>query len=248
MDGHHSVGLTGIDGLEVSSYTGVSFTVDTVPPTVLLISPSGDQVSTRAKIAVTFSEAMDRNATAIGLAGIDGLTVWNGSTATFIPSATLIGHTTYTVCLTGKDLSGNGLGNITRSFTTADVGTVSGKITGADGSPVANATVSLTSGTGSTNASYISSSQTDTGGTYLFYDVPAGNYTLKVTKDGYNSVTSSLAMTSDDVAAGGVAFPVMIAVTGQASDIGPVILIVAMALAAILLSAAVVAHRKHRKA
>ncbi len=59
------------------------------------------------------------------------------------------------------------------------------------------------------------------GGTYLFYDVPAGNYTLKVTKDGYNPVTSSLAMTADDVAAGGVAFPVMIAVTGPASDIGP---------------------------
>jgi hypothetical protein len=251
-EGNHSVSLIGVDGLGMTSFRNASFTVDTTPPAALLTSPNGDQVSTRANIAVTFTEEMDRTATSISLSGIAGLTIWNGSTATFLPGTTLMGNTTYTVNLVGKDRSGNDLGNTNWSFTTADVGTVSGKIADSDGRPVANATVSLSPDTGSmlstSGASYPRSFLTDKDGNYLFYDVPVGNYTLKVTKDGYAAATSSLKMTSDDVAAGGLTIPVVLAVEGQSFDAGGILLIAAVAsLAALLLIAAVVVIRKRKK-
>jgi hypothetical protein len=252
VEGKHSVTVSGVDGPGVTSFVSVSFSVDTTAPTTVLTSPKGDQVSTRTAVVVNFSEAMNRTATGISLAGVTGAISWNGSTATFLPVTTLIGNMTYTVSLVGKDLSGNALKNVSWTFTTADVGTISGIITDPGGNPVANATVSLVqiSGSAPSNSEglYAHSTLTDVGGNYAFYDVMVGNYTLTVTKDGYVPSTSSLALTPEAIATGGITAAMVISPPNQANDIVQEILIVAIAVmvGAVLLVAAMT-HRKGKK-
>ena len=76
--------------------------------------------------------------------------------------------------------------------------TVSGAVT--DGkNPIQGATVQLcTADTVGTSApTVISTSTTDTNGTYTLPNVPVGNYTIKVSKDGYNDYTESLDISSN---------------------------------------------------
>ena len=71
---------------------------------------------------------MDRNATDIVLVGVTGSTIWNGSTAIFVPASTLLGNTSFTVHVVGADIAGNAMTE-TWTFTTADMGTISGTVT-----------------------------------------------------------------------------------------------------------------------
>ena len=191
-------------GNEASSET--FFTVDTTSPTITNDTPSGNGISTLANISVSFSEPMNQTATTISVNGIPGTIEWSsdGCNATFIPSMALIGDKEYTVIVTGMDLAGNHLTTTTWTFTTADVGTISGMVVDANGNAVANATVILGSNTTTTNAN----------GQYAFYDVPLGNYTIFASKVGYRLSSSPIDMTSSDIALGGITADQTIASNG----------------------------------
>jgi hypothetical protein len=106
---------------------------DTTAPTVTGVSPlaGATGVATNANIQVTFSENLSSGSvsgsslTLTGPGGpVTGVVGLNGAVATFMPSAALLGSTTYTVTATTvvSDLFGNHLAaNFTSTFTTAAV-------------------------------------------------------------------------------------------------------------------------------
>jgi Ice-binding-like/Bacterial Ig-like domain len=109
-----------------------SFTTaaDITPPTVISTDPlnAATGVLPDKKIAATFSEVMNSltiNTTTFilkqGITTIAGAVTYNGSTATFSPTANLASNTVYTATITtgSKDLAGNALlNNYVWSFTT----------------------------------------------------------------------------------------------------------------------------------
>jgi hypothetical protein len=255
IEGKHTVSIRAIDYQGNSATQEVTFTVDTTAPTIELKKPDGNEVSTRTAISVTFSEAMDKNATDIVLVGVPGSTIWNGSTATFVPASTLLGNTSFTVHLVGADMAGNAITE-TWTFTTADVGTISGTVTDADGSPVLNATVTLTTSSIQAGTDIVSTSvypaertvKTDDNGNYAFYDVASGNYKLTVTKDGYGTTISNVSLTSGGIASGGTTVSAVIYAQNSSHDINQGIEIVAIAaVAAVILLATFVVYKKRKK-
>ena len=94
---------------------------------------------------------------------------------------------------TGKDMH-YGYGLVSAAAAVAAVappatGTISGTVTDAGTTdPIAGATV--TDGT--------RSATTDTNGNYTIYDVPEGTYTVTASADGYNSVSQSVVVVSED--------------------------------------------------
>ena len=106
---------------------------DVQPPTVVLRSPApgATSVSTQVDVAATFSEAIveaslsfvlrdPNNVVVPGAIAYDGL----ARTATFNPTADLVGARTYTATVSGaRDAAGNVMASpVTWSFTTATVG------------------------------------------------------------------------------------------------------------------------------
>ena len=205
-DGQYVILVNATDeaGNEASAFAFL--VVDTVPPTVTSSTPSTSGISTLANVTIAFSEPMNGTATTISVNGISGTLSWSSDScnATFIPSTTLIGDKEYTVTVNGMDLAGNHLTTTTWTFTTADVGTISGMVVDANGNAVANATVILGSNTTTTNAN----------GQYAFYDVPLGNYTIFASKVGYRLSSSPIDMTSSDIALGGITADQTIASNG----------------------------------
>ena len=240
-EGSHTVNVTLVDVQNSLIFARVTFTVDTTAPTVIEFSPTGNGTSTRTSVVVKFSEDMDKTVTGIVLEGIAGIVSWNGSIATFIPSSTLIGNTTYTVTLNGEDMSGNALPITNWTFTTANVGKISGKILDANDFPIVNATVTLTrassvlSGIDNPTAdeSNISlttwETETDAHGNYAFYDMAPGNYTLTSIKAGYDKTTANIALTIPGIAVGGLTFDERIipqASGGNDSNMGLIIVFI----------------------
>jgi hypothetical protein len=246
-EGIHTINVTAVNGQGIPVFQKVSFTVDTITPTIEVNGPTGNEVSTRPTIMVKFSEAMDKTVTDIVLVGVTGTTTWNGSTATFVPASTLLGNNSYTVNLVGTDLAGNALAMTTWTFTTADVGTISGTIMDTGGIPVANATVTLTNMTSSMSDGIARITETDAVGNYAFYDIALGDYTLTVTKDGYNSTTSNVSMTSEGISSGGMTVSAVIQAQDRPGDSTLAIEIMAIAaiFAAILLATLLVYRKRN---
>ena len=134
-----TTGATSAAGHALAADYAWSFTTgagaDTVPPTVVSSSPatSATGVATNAKIAITFSEAMDPaslSATTFtvvqGTTPVSGAVSYGalGAVATFTPTANLATGTAFTATITtgAKDLAGNALAApYAISFTTAAV-------------------------------------------------------------------------------------------------------------------------------
>jgi len=190
-DGEFTVYVRAIGGSHIESAT---ITVDTAAPTIAEKTPTGSDESPGTPVTVTFSETMNMASVSLVIDSVDGTIAWSGNTATFTPSERLIGNSEYTVTVNGKDLAGNDLEETTWSFTTANVGTVSGAVVDDDGQPVAGATVTLGSRTATTDAD----------GRYHFDDVAPGTYTIKAMKEGRVTATATASMTDDDIASGGV--------------------------------------------
>jgi hypothetical protein len=174
----------------------------TITPGVTAFSPTGSDLSTLSKINVTFDRKMNETETLISINGMNGSIAWNGNIASLTLSAALLGNTTYRVTVNGFDLEGTPMNTSTWSFTTASVGKISGLILDASGHPVANATVTLECSPGCVATSQTTMS--DTNGRYVFYDVAIGQYKIDAIKDGCDIACSTVTMTSDDVATGGV--------------------------------------------
>ena len=185
-DGEHTVYVKAIDNAGNEAEANVTFTVDATAPTVTSHSPTGNDVSVDTVITVTFSEAMDHNTVSILINGVSGTISWNGTTATFTPSSNLNYATEYTVHVTGSDTAGNAMEEYTWSFSTTDMGTITGTVTDENGNPVEGATVSVDSGGEPVT--------TDANG-HFEIQAHAGNRTLTISKDGYEDKTVSAEVT-----------------------------------------------------
>ena len=255
-DGNHSAMVAMVDVRGVKYYSNVTFSVDTTVPTIVEVSPTGTGISTRTAITVRFSETMYRTMTSIMLKGVPGSISWNGTTATFVPSSTLNGNTTFTVAVNGEDMGGNALQDTNWTFSTANVGRISGTIVDAENNPIANAKVTLTrtssavAGTdgltsGTTEISgTIWTTVTDANGDYAFYDLVAGDYALTSSKEGYNTTSSGLTLTVIDIANGGMTFDEKISAQGPAGNDIPMIMIGAIVAALTLVLLAVLLLRR----
>jgi hypothetical protein len=242
----HTVNVSAADVLGSTCTVGVFFTVDLTPPSVVQFTPTGNAVSTRTDIVITFSEPMNRNLTDIGLVGSAGSTAWNGTVATFVPASTLLGNTSFVVHLTGIDRSGNALNTTTWTFSTANVGTISGKITDEGERGVANATVTLT-GTSSSDIGAVLTTKTNGSGNYAFYDVAPGNYAITVSKDGYGTITAHIDMTSESIAVGGVTTNFTVQLHSSSNDVLPLLGMVGGGVTIAALLAFIVVRRKNKK-
>jgi hypothetical protein len=216
QDGSYRFYIRTTDNAGNVGTTIIPFTVDTVAPTVLTRSPSGNAESTKVGISITFSESMNRASTVISVTGATGAVVWSGNSVSFTPTAALRGYTSYTVSVNGTDLAGNAIAN-TWTFKTALWGTISGVVRGYDGKVLANAVVKLIGVStnahiemghltlaASTDVGNVKETTTDAYGAFAFYDVSIGNYTLEVTKPGYLAKSTPVSMTLDDIRNGGL--------------------------------------------
>ncbi len=194
----------------------VAFTVDTLGPSIISNAPNFNDVSIRASVVVTFSEAMDMTASMITVDGINGTISWNGNEIVFTPVSVLFGWTSYLVTVDARDLAGNAVSD-TWTFKTDPVGSLSGTVYGHDGKVLANATVNLKGQFASAQtamehlalsipaiADVVLTTTTDANGVYTFYDVAIGNYTLEVAETGYGIQSVTVAMTLDAVQKGGL--------------------------------------------
>jgi hypothetical protein len=199
-DGTHQVTVFAYNSENAMASDQVNFTVDStipvgdnVPPTAI-VQPIGDGVKISSTIIVTFSEVMDRGSVMIkveGFQSVTGTMSWNGNVATFTLSSPLEYNERYNVSVTGKDLAGNSMAEMTSGFTTVkNECTISGIVRDKDGDPIANATVNLDNGMGTT---------TDANGRFVFTGVPSGSHSLNVTKDGFQLVSRSVNLIAGEV-------------------------------------------------
>jgi hypothetical protein len=144
-DGYHTVRIVAYDVANSTSSDEATFLVDTVRPSIVTKAPTGDQEPVDAVVQVNFSKAMSAPATNLTIGGIPGAMSWDGNILTFTPTATLAYGITYQVTLDATDLVGNAI-HETWSFTTTDMGTITGVVIGNDGNPLAGVRVALDSG------------------------------------------------------------------------------------------------------
>jgi len=138
------------------------------------------------------------------------------------------------VAVSGKDLAGNEMTADGSFRTMKNEGSVSGTINGPDGKPLANATVTLSNGMSTT---------TDADGRFELKDVPAGTYTMNITKDGYLAMTKTVTVSAGQATA---MEAVSLASAASSGDNGLMLGIVGVAVVA-LLAAGFIVFRYKRK-
>ncbi|HEY3420632.1 MAG TPA: right-handed parallel beta-helix repeat-containing protein [Methanomassiliicoccales archaeon] len=192
-DGPYTITVKATDKAGNVNQTSVSLTVESSTPTVTDKTPIGNVVPRGATIAVQFSEPMNKTATTISVNGVIRVLTWNGNNATYTPSSALAYNTTYTVTVSGKDLSGKELATVSWSFTTMkDEGKITCTLKDASGKAVAGAKVTLSNGMSAT---------TDANGYFELKNVTSGSYTLTISKDGYKTVTQSVSTAAGETTA-----------------------------------------------
>jgi hypothetical protein len=172
-DGEHTVSVRVRDAAGNQALASVTFLVDITAPTCVGY-PAGDDVDLGTIIIVAFSEAMDRNATTITIAGVTGTVTWDDMNATFTPSAPLAYNWRYLVTVEGRDLAGNTMQEAW-SFNTTLVGQITGRAVDEDGAALSGAVVTLNEVNVTTGAD----------GRFTFADVEPGNYSITLVKEGY---------------------------------------------------------------
>ncbi len=181
-DGVYVVHVKVTDNVGNVNQTSVSFTVEALAPTVTAEFPVGSSVSKDATISVLFSEAMNTTATTVSVNGTAGEMAWNGNNATFTPSSALAYNTTYTVIVSGEDLSGKVITTSWTFTTLKDECKITGTLKDASGNATVGAKVTLSNGL---------TTETDANG-YFEFNVTSGIYTLTISKDGFRTVTQNV--------------------------------------------------------
>jgi hypothetical protein len=188
-DGTHTATVLVQDRAGNFARSSVTFVVNLDAPT-MTVSPVGTNVPRSAPVVVTFQDPVDHGAVSITVGGVAGNLSWTGDKATFTPSSVLASNTTYQVTVTGRDDDGDAFSDSWSFTTVEDRGSVSGVVLNGDGNPVAGATVTLSNGMKAT---------TNDHGEFSFTGVPAGHYTLNVSKNGYQVMTSEVDVSSDQI-------------------------------------------------
>ena len=175
-DGEHTFMVKAVDNATNENVVSVTFTVDTVAPTVLNHLPaSGAIVSPDAVVKVTFSKVM--NQTSVIFTGITGAKTWNtAGTEVTLTHAALTYATTYSVVVSGKDLAGNA---VSGSWTFTVVTQVTGTVSDDKSNPIVSATVKLTQG------ATVVEGVTDANGRFALIVDGVGTYNLTISATGF---------------------------------------------------------------
>jgi hypothetical protein len=176
--GYHIVRIVAIDIANSTAIDEVTFLVDVLVPSIAGMLPQGTEVPVDSIIEVNFTKEMDPLATTISVSGVSGNTEWNGTLLRFTPSGPLEHGTTYNVFVNSSDLVGNTL-STSWSFTTTDLGTITGIVTDAQGNPLSGVNVALDTGQAMVT--------NESGGFIL--TAPAGQHNLILSKLGWNTRT-----------------------------------------------------------
>ena len=176
-DGTHSISIRATDLAGNEANKTVNVSIDTAAPTAGT-SPTGDDVPLNSTIVVEFSEGMDHDTTSITIGGVTGTVSWDGNMVMFTPAA-LDYNSEYEVTVTGTDLAGNAF-QTSWTFSTPEVGDISGVLKDMEGQVLANANLTLSNGM---------TAVSDANGSFSFSNVPIGNYTLTVELEGYEPTT-----------------------------------------------------------
>ena len=195
-DGTYMLNLRVTDVAGNVNSTFVSFTVDTIPPTVVNHSANGEDVASLISISVTFSEAMNESSVGGVIDGVNGTCSWSGNVLTIGRSSALPYDSAHTVEVSGKDLAGNYVDYSWSFKTMKDEGAIEGVVRDQEGNPIVGGAVGL--GDGRT-------ALTDSDGQFSFSNVTSGPYDLIFTKDGYAATTVPVSISA-----------------GQLSNLGPV--------------------------
>ncbi len=198
-----STGQRAIPGLEEGTYTvwvrafdkvgnvfetSTTFTVDRTPPVILGYGPTGNSEPLDEPVFVSFSERMNKGSLRITVENVTGNIIWQGERAVFEPSRKLDPGTTYNVTVTGSDLAGNTLEMLEWSFTSTVLGKVRGRVVDKNGNSIGEAKITI-GGEGS-------DSRPDGG---FFIELVNGTYKLRISKDGYQSMTISVDISAGEI-------------------------------------------------
>jgi hypothetical protein len=200
IDGSITIHIRATDMVGNVREDAVLFVVDTALPSVKTSSPVGSNVHPTTNIYVSFNEEMNKALTIIEVNGIDGNLTWNGDTLSYRPSRFLTGNTEYTIIVNGVDIAGNHLATFTWRFVTAAEGWISGAVKDEGGNWIPDALVDLVD---SLTGEKKGSTSSNNFGSYMFYDMPVGVYTISITKGGYNISTRTIELTTHNISAGG---------------------------------------------
>jgi len=184
-EGTHTLSLTAYDGIGWSATIRVTFTIDTVHPSLLYYLPDGYSVEVDSYIELAFSEPMNRSATdAVGLSGF--VRTWVSDTLLRIRPETgdLEYDRDYSFHLKGSDPAGNPLDRRSVLFHTTDTGWIEGVVVDKEGYPLPNAEVRLDD---------LEPFWTGQDGRFRI-TAPAGNYTLQIKHLGFSNITMTVSI------------------------------------------------------
>jgi methionine-rich copper-binding protein CopC len=157
--------------------TGPKLNIDSISPTVQLVSPSSGSanIATNRNFGVSFSEAIDPltiNATTFtlkqGTTSIPGTVTYYGTIATFHPTSNLPANSNFTATITNqvKDLAGNPLASdFVWNFTTGNTTIITTSSSTSSSSTSSGSTSSSSSSTSSSGSTSSTSSSSSSGGT-----------------------------------------------------------------------------------
>jgi hypothetical protein len=218
-DGYHTVRIVAYDVANSTAADEATFLIDTTRPSVVSRSPTGDQEAVDAVVQVDFSKAMSAQSTNLVIDGIPGTMRWDGNTLTFTPASKLAYATTYHVTLSATDQVGNVIQD-SWSFTTTDMGTISGIVTDNNGNPLAGVKVSFGGESVTTNSAGEFTAQAH-----------AGQYNITLSKLGYDGKTVTVSLQpGQTLALGSVSVSPTnpLAIYGALAAIGAVIVVVVL--------------------
>jgi len=136
--------IKGVDRVGNEAMANLTVHIDTVAPVVVHHSHTGTAVSPEGALSVAFSKAMERSSVMVRVNGAPADLTWQNDTALLSPSEGWAEDTEYNVSVSGRDLYGNQLPEVSWTFRTGFVMVLaSGTVLDPFGNPVANATLSI---------------------------------------------------------------------------------------------------------
>ncbi|MBN1389304.1 MAG: DnaJ domain-containing protein [Candidatus Thermoplasmatota archaeon] len=181
-DGRHEIRVTAFDKAGNIRTVTLSVEVDTFAPYVVQCHPQGDDVGVDASIWIATSETLVPGSIEVYVNGIPVNVTVNGGQIDIVRNWSLGYGTGYTVTMSGRDRSGNGLMDLTWTFNTTDTGWVRGFVVDNYGNFLSNLRVSLENNR---------SDRSDRGGAFNI-STEAGSYLLSVNKIGFTGFNTTV--------------------------------------------------------
>lgn len=185
-DGWHMVLVQALGELGTLHQARVQFFIDTVPPTIISRSPTGEKVPVNAEIMMSFSEEMEQSSVVVE--GVEGSLMWGARGLVLSPYEPLTPGKVYFVNVSGKDLAGNDLVEEGWSFRVTDEGTIIGVLKDERNRSLSGATVKLLSA-----GEEVANTTTDVWGSFTL-TAPQGGYQLEISGKGILTVRMNVTL------------------------------------------------------